>query len=96
MPHLPAGRGLARFNGGVAGIACSPLAVALRALSSESAGGLALTDYTELERGTRLPEAFEHVVLVDPPACAAHLAREQGLARAGESGSSGLPARRLG
>lgn len=83
--------GLARFNGGVAGIACSRCAAdAPSSLLERAAGGLALTDYTVLEREPELPEAFEHVVLVDPPACAAHLrAAKQGIRHDG--GDSGHP-----
>jgi single-stranded-DNA-specific exonuclease len=66
--------GLARFNGGVAGIACSRCpGDAAAGLLKRAASGLALTDYTVLEAEPTLPEAFEHVVLVDPPASATQL-----------------------
>ena len=60
--------GLARFNGGAALIACHRCEdEAIAALRGKAASGLALTDYAALERAPELAEAFEHVVLVDPP-----------------------------
>jgi single-stranded-DNA-specific exonuclease len=62
--------GLARFNGGSAGIACSRCGgQALAELEAKGRrGGLALTDYATLElHDASLAAAFEHVVLVDPP-----------------------------
>ena len=60
--------GLARFNGGAALIACHRCGdEEIGRLVSRAASGLALTDYAALERGPELAEAFEHVVLVDPP-----------------------------
>jgi single-stranded-DNA-specific exonuclease len=60
--------GLARFNGGAALIACHRCGdEEIGRLVSRAASGLALTDYAALERRPELAEAFEHVVLVDPP-----------------------------
>ncbi len=61
--------GLARFNGGAGRVACSRCGgEAFAGLASKAASGLALTDYTTLERaGSGLAAAFEHIVLVDPP-----------------------------
>jgi single-stranded-DNA-specific exonuclease len=61
--------GLARFNGGAGRIACSRCGgEALDGLASRCDGGLALTDYTALERDPgSVCTNFEHVVLVDPP-----------------------------
>lgn len=64
--------GLARFNGGSARIACHRCgAEALEAVISRGENaGLALADYATLTRSASVPERFEHVVLVDPPASA--------------------------
>jgi len=60
--------GLARFNGGAALIACHRCSdEEIGRLVSRADSGLALTDYAALERRPELAEAFEHVVLVDPP-----------------------------
>lgn len=60
--------GLARFNGGAALIACHRCdAGEISRLRGRAASGLALTDFGALEREPELAEAFEHVVLVDPP-----------------------------
>jgi single-stranded-DNA-specific exonuclease len=60
--------GLARFNGGAALIACHRCDdQEIGRLVSRAGSGLALTDYAALERRPELAEAFEHVVLVDPP-----------------------------
>jgi single-stranded-DNA-specific exonuclease len=60
--------GLARFNGGAALIACHRCSdEEIAGLKGRSRSGLALTDYAALERVPELAEAFEHVVLVDPP-----------------------------
>jgi single-stranded-DNA-specific exonuclease len=61
--------GLARFNGGGARIACSRCgASALEGVKAKASGGLALVDYATLGRaGAAVAEAFEHVILVDPP-----------------------------
>ena len=78
--------GLARFNGGSARIACHRCGHgALAGLSTRAAGGLALTDYAALATEPALARAFEHLVLVDPPAGAA----EEGLC--GGSGSGAGP-----
>ena len=62
--------GLARFNGGAALIACHRCGEEeIGRLVSRARSGLALTDYAALERRPELAEAFEHVVLVDPPRC---------------------------
>jgi single-stranded-DNA-specific exonuclease len=64
--------GLARFNGGAALIACHRCGgEEIRGLTGRAAAGLALTDFAALEREPELPCAFEHVVVVDPPAGAA-------------------------
>ena len=61
--------GLARFNGGAAVIACHRCGVEeIARLRSRAQGGLALSDFGALEREPELACAFEHVVLVDPPA----------------------------
>jgi len=62
--------GLARFNGGAGRVACSRCgSEAFAGLATKAASGLALTDYATLERGgSELAAAFEHIVLVDPPA----------------------------
>jgi single-stranded-DNA-specific exonuclease len=62
--------GLARFNGGAGRVACSRCGgSAVTGLVAKATGGLALTDYASLEReGSTIAAAFEHVVLVDPPA----------------------------
>lgn len=61
--------GLARFNGGAALIACHRCSdEEIAGLRGRSDSGLALTDYAALEREPELAAAFEHVVLVDPPA----------------------------
>ncbi len=63
--------GLARFNGGVARIACARCGGdAVGGLATRSGGGLALTDYAVLEASPSLAADFDHVVLVDPPASA--------------------------
>ncbi|MFL5897498.1 MAG: single-stranded-DNA-specific exonuclease RecJ [Solirubrobacterales bacterium] len=60
--------GLARFNGGVAKIACHRCAEEeVAGLSGKATAGLALTDYGVLARAPELAAAFEHVVVVDPP-----------------------------
>lgn len=60
--------GLARFNGGAALTACHRCGnEEIGRLMSRAPSGLALTDYAALERRPELVEAFEHVVLVDPP-----------------------------
>lgn len=61
--------GLARFNGGGGRVACARCGeAAVAALEPKAEGGLGLTDYATLQRrGPGLAEAFEHVVLVDPP-----------------------------
>jgi single-stranded-DNA-specific exonuclease len=60
--------GLARFNGGAALIACHRCEdEEIGRLVNRAGSGLALTDYAALERRPELTEAFEHVVLVDPP-----------------------------
>jgi single-stranded-DNA-specific exonuclease len=61
--------GLARFNGGAGRIACSRCGgTALEGVLGRAGGGLALVDYTTLERaGDGIAARFEHVVLVDPP-----------------------------
>ncbi len=62
------GAGLARFNGGVAGIACGRCSGSVAGqLASRAAGGLALTDYATLSTTPGLAGDFEHVVLVDVP-----------------------------
>jgi single-stranded-DNA-specific exonuclease len=62
--------GLARFNGGAALIACHRCeGEEIARLRGRAAAGLALTDFAALEREPELACAFEHVVLVDPPAC---------------------------
>jgi single-stranded-DNA-specific exonuclease len=61
--------GLARFNGGAALIACHRCSDAdISALRRRSHSGLALIDFGALQREPELAAAFEHVVLVDPPA----------------------------
>jgi len=60
--------GLSRFNGGAARIVCARCSrEALGALAEQRSGGLALTDYEALAAAPAIVEAFEHVVLVDPP-----------------------------
>jgi len=60
--------GLARFNGGTAQIACARCGhEVLAGLAAQRTGGLALTDYEALAAVPAVVEAFEHVVLVDPP-----------------------------
>jgi single-stranded-DNA-specific exonuclease len=64
--------GLARFNGGAALVACHRCGAAeVARLRGRAAGGLALTDFAALERAPELACGFEHVVVVDPPRCAA-------------------------
>ncbi|HEX8754005.1 MAG TPA: single-stranded-DNA-specific exonuclease RecJ [Solirubrobacterales bacterium] len=87
--------GLARFNGGSARIACSRCGgEAMAALAAKrSGGGLALTDYPALElTGATVAEAFDHVVLVDPPPSfsAAALALRPLAADASEAGPRGF------
>lgn len=61
--------GLARFNGGAALVACHRCSdEAVHGLLGKAWSGLAVTDYAALERVPELAAAFEHVVLVDPPA----------------------------
>jgi single-stranded-DNA-specific exonuclease len=61
--------GLARFNGGAALIACHRCGEKeIAGLSARAMAGLAVTDYGALARAPELARAFEHVVLVDPPA----------------------------
>ena len=61
--------GLARFNGGAALIACHRCEdEEIARLRGRADAGLALTDFGALEREPDLAAAFEHVVLVDPPA----------------------------
>ncbi|MGN6557854.1 MAG: single-stranded-DNA-specific exonuclease RecJ [Solirubrobacterales bacterium] len=61
--------GLARFNGGAAQIACHRCGEEeIAALAHKAGAGLTVTDYAALERAPELACAFEHVVLVDPPA----------------------------
>ena len=79
--------GLARFNGGAALIACHRCAdEEIGRLVSRASSGLALTDYAALERRPELVEAFEHVVLVDPPRSEGDEAR----AEAGWIGGTGF------
>jgi single-stranded-DNA-specific exonuclease len=60
--------GLARFNGGTARIGCARCGrEVLGDLAAQGTGGLALTDYEALAAAPAIVEAFEHVVLVDPP-----------------------------
>jgi single-stranded-DNA-specific exonuclease len=60
--------GLARFNGGAALIACHRCSdEEIAQLAGKANAGLAVVDYTALERAPELACAFEHVVLVDPP-----------------------------
>ena len=60
--------GLARFNGGVALIACHRCGdEEIARLVDRASAGLALTDFAALERQPDLAAVFEHVVLVDPP-----------------------------
>jgi hypothetical protein len=67
-PLASGATGLARFNGGAARIACHRCGGgALAALTARAGGGLALTDYAALAREPALAEAFEHVVMIDPP-----------------------------
>jgi single-stranded-DNA-specific exonuclease len=78
--------GLARFNGGAALIACHRCGdEEIAGLRGRAGSGLALTDFAALEREPELAEAFEHVVLVDPPRNEADEARA-GLAFAGGPG----------
>jgi hypothetical protein len=78
--------GLARFNGGAALIACHRCGdEEIARLSARSESGLALTDYAALERHPELAAAFEHVVLVDPPASDGDELRA-GLPREGDPG----------
>jgi len=73
--------GLARFNGGAALLACHRCAAErVRGLAARAAGGLALVDFPALAAEPDLAAAFEHVVLVDAPGCAA----EQIVAESGE------------
>ncbi|HET7417681.1 MAG TPA: single-stranded-DNA-specific exonuclease RecJ [Solirubrobacterales bacterium] len=68
--------GLARFNGGAASIACHRCGTEeIEALVKKARSGLAVTDYLALARAPELAAAFEHVVLVDPPAEAGDEAR---------------------
>lgn len=61
--------GLARFNGGAALIACHRCGAGeIDRLRGRARSGLALVDFGALEREPELAGAFEHVVLVDPPA----------------------------
>jgi hypothetical protein len=67
--------GLARFNGGAALVACHRCGrEAIGGLARRASGGLALTDYAALAVEPELAAAFEHIVLVDPPASAAERA----------------------
>jgi single-stranded-DNA-specific exonuclease len=76
--------GLARFNGGAALIACHRCGdEEIARLVGKAEAGLALVDYTALERVPDLARAFEHVVLVDPPRDALD-ERRAGLPCAGE------------
>jgi single-stranded-DNA-specific exonuclease len=60
--------GLARFNGGAALVACHRCdGEEIARLRGRAESGLALTDFGALEREPELAEAFEHLVLVDPP-----------------------------
>lgn len=60
--------GLARFNGGAALVACHRCGdEEIARLRERAASGLALIDFAALERVPELADAFEHVVLVDPP-----------------------------
>jgi single-stranded-DNA-specific exonuclease len=60
--------GLARFNGGVAAIACHRCGKEeIAGLAAKAGGGLAVTDYAALERVPGAAAAFRHVVFVDPP-----------------------------
>jgi single-stranded-DNA-specific exonuclease len=78
--------GLARFNGGAALIACHRCGdEEIARLSARAESGLALADYTALERHPGLAAGFEHVVLVDPPASEADELRA-GLPREGDPG----------
>jgi hypothetical protein len=71
-PLAAGATGLARFNGGAARIACHRCGGdAISGLAARAGGGLALTDYATLAREPALAEAFEHVVMVDPPRAAA-------------------------
>ncbi|HET9593284.1 MAG TPA: DHHA1 domain-containing protein [Solirubrobacterales bacterium] len=68
--------GLARFNGGAASIACHRCGdEGIERLVGKAEAGLAVVDYAALERAPGLVRAFEHVVLVDPPAGAVDEAR---------------------
>jgi len=68
--------GLARFNGGAALVACHRCGRDwLAGLVARDDGGLALTDYAALAAEPRLAAAFEHVVMVDPPASGADESR---------------------
>ncbi len=60
--------GLARFNGGVALVACHRCgAETVAGLASRAKSGLALVDYAALAMAPELAASFEHVVLVDAP-----------------------------
>lgn len=60
--------GLARFNGGAALVACHRCGEGeIARLRGRAQTGLALVDFSALEREPELAAAFEHVVLVDPP-----------------------------
>jgi single-stranded-DNA-specific exonuclease len=79
--------GLARFNGGAASIACHRCGdEEIARLNGKAAAGLAVVDYAALERAPELAAAFEHVVLVDPPASAVDEARAGLAFAAGEPG----------
>jgi single-stranded-DNA-specific exonuclease len=68
--------GLARFNGGAAAIACHRCGDdEIGQLAKKAEAGLAVVDYAALERAPELASAFEHVVLVDPPASVVDEAR---------------------
>jgi single-stranded-DNA-specific exonuclease len=68
--------GLSRFNGGAALVACHRCgSEAVAELGERAMSGLALADFGALVRQPLLAQAFEHVVLVDPPWDAAVAAR---------------------
>lgn len=80
--------GLARFNGGVAGVVCARCPEGATAkLSTRAAGGLALTDYPSLLAAPGLVGDFEHVALVDPPPSA----RAEGIVTGPFAGREGTP-----
>jgi single-stranded-DNA-specific exonuclease len=60
--------GLARFAAGSAVVACGRCAgESIAGVGGRSDAGLVVSDYAALELVPKLPDAFEHVVLVDPP-----------------------------